>query len=242
MVGPFVLFDHFGPVMLAPGEGVEIAPHGHAHLATVTYFFSGASHHTDSLGNDVVVEPGAVAWMHAGAGIVHAERTPDAWRGGEGHGIQAWTALPEALEESAPRFQLAPADAIPVVTRGEVSLRILVGEAFGVRSPIETSSPILLVEARTGARAGELTLEQSAAEEKHAVFFVEGFGALEGHRVGVGTLLSLRDGAPARLRLEADTRVLFFGGRSLGRRLMQGNVIASSAARLEEALVRLDRR
>lgn len=236
MVGPFVLFDHFGPATLAPGEGVDIAPHAHAHLATVTYFFAGASHHRDSLGHDVVVEPGAVAWMHAGAGIVHAERTPDAFRqrGGVGHGIQAWTALPEALERSAPRFQLARPDEIPIVTHGEVTLRILVGEAFGARSPIETCSPVVLVEARTDREPGEVVLE--ALPGRHAVFFAEGFGALSGHRIGVGTLVVLRDGAAPRLRLEAETTVLFFGGQPLGTRVMQGNFIASSVELLDRAL------
>jgi len=142
MVGPFVLLDCFGPVELAPGEGVDIAAHGHAHMATVTYFFAGASHHVDSLGNDVVVEAGALAWMHAGSGIVHSERTPDAWRqsGGLGHGVQAWVALPETLERSAPRFQLAQRDEIPVVTRGEIMLRVLVGEAFGLQGNVIASS------------------------------------------------------------------------------------------------------
>src|SRR4051812_22182309 len=112
MIGPFVLFDHFGPVRLAPGEGVEIAAHAHAHLAALTYLFSGASFHTDDLGHRVVVEAGAVAWMHAGSGIVHSERTPDEWRarGGVGHGIQAWVALPQELETSPPTFQLARPD------------------------------------------------------------------------------------------------------------------------------------
>jgi redox-sensitive bicupin YhaK (pirin superfamily) len=241
MVGPFVLFDCFGPVTLAPGDGVDIAPHGHAHLAAVTYFFAGASHHTDSLGNDVVVEAGAVAWMHAGVGIVHAERTPDAWkrRGGLGHGVQAWVALPEALESSPPRFQLARRDEIPVVTRGEVTLRVLVGEAFGAVSPIETSSPVVLVEARTGAQAGDLELEAGTA--RRAVFFAEGFGALDGHRVGVGTMLVLREGEANLLRLERDTIVLLFGGQPVGTRIMQENVIASSVERLERALRELPR-
>jgi redox-sensitive bicupin YhaK (pirin superfamily) len=236
MVGPFVLFDHFGPVTLAPGDGVDIAPHGHAHLATVTYFFAGASHHEDSLGHDVIVEPGAVAWMHAGAGIVHSERTPEVFRqrGGVGHGIQAWTALPEALERSAPRFQLARPGAIPLVTSGDVTTRVLVGEAFGVCSPIETSSRVVLVELRTGSRPGEVVLEARAGQ--HAVFFADGFGALDGHRVGVGTLLTLPDGAAPRLRLEADTIALFFGGDPLGARVMQGNFIASDAALLDRAL------
>ncbi|MCB9592199.1 MAG: pirin family protein [Sandaracinaceae bacterium] len=236
MVGPFVLFDHFGPATLAPGEGIDIARHGHAHLAAVTYFFAGSTHHTDDLGHDVVVEPGDVAWMHAGAGIVHAERTPDAFRrrGGVGHGIQAWVALPEAHERSAPRFQLARRDTIPEITRGEVTLRVLVGEAFGARSPIETCSEVALVVARTGARPGEVTIEPAAG--RRAVWFAEGYGSLDGHRVGVGTMLVLRDGAAPILRLEADTIALVLGGEPLGTRLMQGNVIASSEDRLERAL------
>jgi redox-sensitive bicupin YhaK (pirin superfamily) len=236
MVGPFVLFDSFGPVRLAPGDGIDIAPHGHAHLAAVTYFFAGGSHHTDSLGSDVVIEPGAVAWMHAGSGIVHAERTPEAFRqsGGIGHGVQAWVALPESLERSASHFQLARPEEIPVVTRGDVRLRVLVGEAFGVASPIETSSPVVLIEARTGARAGDVTFE--AGTGARAVFFAEGFGAIDGHRVGVGTLLVLREAEATVLRLEPESIVLFFGGPPVGTRIMQGNVIASSVERLERAL------
>ncbi|MGE0786405.1 MAG: pirin family protein [Sandaracinaceae bacterium] len=236
MVGPFVLFDHFGPATLAPGEGVDIAAHGHAHLATVTYFFAGATHHTDDLGHDVVVGPGDVAWMHAGRGIVHAERTPDAFRatGGVGHGIQAWVALPEALERSAPRFQLVKESAIPVVEESEVIVRVLVGEAFGARSPIETCSPVSLVVARSGSAAGELVLPPSG--HRRAVFFVEGFGRLDGARVGVGTLIVLHEDAAPRLALEPETIALVFGGAPLGPRFMQGNVIASSEARLEQAL------
>lgn len=236
MVGPFVLLDHFGPATLPPGVGVDIAPHGHAHLAAVTYFFSGATHHTDSLGTDVVVEPGDVAWMHAGAGIIHAERTPDAFRarGGVGHGIQAWVALPEALERSAPSFQLARRDAIPEVVRGEVTLRVLVGEGFGVRSPIETCSEVSLIVARSGERPGEVPLDGGPA--RRAVWFADGYGALDGHRVGVGTMLVLREGAAPSLRLEADSIALVLGGERLGTRLMQGNVIASSSDRLEQAL------
>lgn len=236
MVGPFVLFDCFGPARLSPGEGIDIAPHGHAHLATVTYFFSGATHHTDSLGNDAVVAPGALAWMHAGTGIVHAERTPDALRakGGVGHGVQAWVALPEALELSAPRFQLALPDQLPVIAHGEITVRVLVGEAFGVRSPIETSSTVVLVELRTGARAGEVTL--GASDGHRALFFAEGFGAVDGHRVGVGTMLVMREGEACVLRLEPHSIVLHFGGTPLGTRFMQGNMIASSVERLERAL------
>jgi redox-sensitive bicupin YhaK (pirin superfamily) len=239
MVGPFVLFDHFGPVRLAPGQGVEIAAHGHAHLATITTFFSGASLHADDLGNRVVVEAGAVAWMHAGSGIVHAERTPDDWRahGGVGHGIQAWVALPEELEMSAPRFQLARPDDIPQVVVGGAILRVLVGEMRGARSPIETCSPVLFAEARTAAEAAEIPLEPIRGAR--AVFFATGVGALNGARVEAGTLVALHDGDAAVLRLEPDTIALIFGGAPLGRRYMEGNVIASSEARLDATLLAL---
>lgn len=236
MVGPFVLFDHFGPATLAPGDGVEIAPHRHAHLATVTYLFAGATHHTDDLGNDVVVEAGDVAWMHAAAGIVHAERTPAPLlaRGGLGHGIQAWTALPEALERSAPRYQWARATEIPRVVRGGVTVRVLVGEAFGVRSPIETVTSVVLWELRAGDERAELPLDPGPGQ--HALLFVDGFGALDGHRIGVGTLVRLCEGETPQLTLEAGATALFFGGTPLGTRLLQGNVIGSSVERLEQAL------
>ena len=238
MVGPFVLFDHFGPTRLAPGEGVEIAAHGHAHLATLTYLFSGASLHLDDLGTRAVVEAGAVAWMHAGSGIVHSEQTPDAWRahGGVGHGIQAWVALPEDLETSAPSFQLARPDQIQEITVGGASLRVLVGEMGGIRSPIETCSPILFAQARTANEPAEIALEP--IDGARAVFFVDGSGALDDAGVGAGTLVAMHDGAAPVLRLGPHTLALILGGVSLGRRFLQGNFIASTEARLDAALRR----
>jgi redox-sensitive bicupin YhaK (pirin superfamily) len=239
MIGPFVLFDHFGPVRLAPGEGVDIAAHAHAHLATLTYFFSGASFHADDLGNRAVVEAGAVAWMHAGSGIVHSERTPEEWRarGGVGHGIQAWVALPEPLETSPPRFQLARPNELPEVVVGGAILRVLVGEMRGIRSPIQTCSPVLLVAGRTADAAAEIPLERTSAAR--AVFFADGSGALDGTRVEAGTMVVLHDGDAPLLRLEPHTIALVFGGVSLGRRYLQGNFIASTEARLDATLRRL---
>jgi redox-sensitive bicupin YhaK (pirin superfamily) len=239
MVGPFVLFDHFGPARLAPGQGVEIAAHGHAHLATLTYFFSGASLHADDLGNRVVVEAGAVAWMHAGSGIVHSERTPDEWRarGGVGHGVQAWVALPQELETSPPSFQLARPDEIRDVAVGGAILRVLVGEMRGIRSPIQTCSPVLFAEARSAGAAAEIPLEPTSGAR--AVFFVGGAGALDRARVEAGTLVVMHDGDAPVLRLEPHAIALVLGGVSLGRRYMQGNFIASTEARLDAALRRL---
>jgi redox-sensitive bicupin YhaK (pirin superfamily) len=202
MVGPFVLFDAFGPATLAVGQGVDIAAHRHAHLATVTHFFAGSTHHTDSLGHDVIVEAGDVAWMHAGAGIVHTERTPDALRarGGSGHGVQAWVALPEDMERSAPRFELVRARDVPTLVRGGLEVRVLVGELLGARAPIQTCSPVLLAALRADTSAGETTLELGPG--RHALYVAEGLGALDGHRVGVGTLLLLAEGAAPLVRLE----------------------------------------
>jgi redox-sensitive bicupin YhaK (pirin superfamily) len=238
MVGPFVLFDHFGPTRLAPGEGVDIAAHAHAHLATLTYLFSGASLHEDDLGNRVVVEAGAVAWMHAGAGIVHSERTPDAWRarGGTGHGIQAWVALPEVLETSPPRFQLRRPDEIPEVAVGGARLRVLVGQMRGVGSPVETCSPVLFAEARTDGAAAELPLARTSGAR--AVFLVDGAGTLDGAPVEARTLAVLHDGDAPLLRLQPHTIAVVFGGASLGRRYLQGNFIASTEARLDATLRR----
>ena len=238
MVGPFVLFDHFGPVRLAPGQGVEIAAHAHAHLATLTYFFSGASFHADDLGNRGAIEAGAVAWMHAGSGIVHSERPPDEWRtrGGVGHGIQAWIALPEEFEISPPRFQLARRDQIPEVRVGGAILRVLVGEMNGIRSPIETCSQVLVAEARTADQAAEIPL--APMNGARGIFFVDGFGALDRARIEKGTLVVLHDGDAPTLRLAPHATALIFGGVSLGRRYMQGNFIASSEARLDAILRR----
>ena len=236
MLGPFVLFDHFGPARLAPGDGIEIAAHAHAHLAALTYLFSGASFHVDDLGNRVVVEAGAVAWMHAGSGIVHSERTPDAWRahGGVGHGIQAWVALPEELETSPPSFQLARPDDIPELAVGGAILRVLVGEIRGIRSPIQTCSPILFVEARTAAEPADVPLEPT--DGARGVFFVHGSGASDDSRVEAGTLVVMHDGDAPVLRLEPHTIALIVGGLSLGRRYLEGNFIASTEARLDAAL------
>jgi redox-sensitive bicupin YhaK (pirin superfamily) len=239
MIGPFVLFDHFGPARLAPGEGVEIAPHGHAHLATLTTFFSGASLHADDLGNRVEVEAGAVAWMHAGSGIVHSERTPDEWRrhGGVGHGIQAWVALPERLETSPPSFQLARPDQIPEVAIGGATLRVLVGGMRGIRSPIQTCSPILVLQACAAGEPAEIPLEPTTSAR--AVFFADGAGALSDAAVEARTVVVMHEGDTPVLRLEPHTTALIFGGVSLGRRYLQGNFIASTEDRLDAALRRL---
>ena len=165
LVGPFIFFDHMGPADFAPGHGIDVRPHPHIALATVTYLFDGEILHRDSLGSAQPIRPGAVNWMMAGRGIVHSERTAPELRA-RGHrldGIQAWVALPTAREDDAPRFEHHPAERIPQVERDGVALRVLAGSAFGATSPVGVASPTLYVDAQLAAGA-TLALPDEHAE------------------------------------------------------------------------------
>src|SRR6478736_683774 len=164
-VGPFIFFDHFGPADELPGAHHDVRPHPHIGLATVTYLFDGAMMHRDSLGTTQLIEPGAINWMTAGRGIVHSERKPDHLRQARyvNHGLQLWTALPLAQEEVAPSFSHTPADAIPECSVGDARVRVLVGEAFGVRSPVAALSPTVYLDIWLPA-GGRVELPALAAE------------------------------------------------------------------------------
>src|SRR5664279_4388550 len=153
MVGPFIFFDHFGPVTFAPGKGIDVRPHPHIGLATVTYLFEGSQMHRDTLGSVQEIQPGDVNWMTAGRGIAHSERTGLAVRsrGHRLHGIQSWIGLPVADEEAAPSFQHVASRDLPTIRRDGVTLKIVTGEAFGLKSPVEVFSPIFYVDARFAA-------------------------------------------------------------------------------------------
>src|SRR5512146_1071229 len=148
-VGPFIFFDHFGPAEELPGANHDVRPHPHIGLATVTYLFEGAMMHRDSLGSEQLIEPGAINWMTAGRGIVHSERTPEALRpaGSPLSGIQAWVALPRALEECAPAFVHHPADTLPIHREGGAAIRVLVGALKGTVSPVVPASAMLYADA-----------------------------------------------------------------------------------------------
>ena len=149
-IGPFVFFDYFGPVDFAPGKGVDVRPHPHIGLATVTYLFDGAQMHRDTLGSVQEITPGDVNWMTAGRGIAHSERTGEDMRarGHRLHGIQSWVGLPQADEEAAPAFQHFARDRLPERDDKGVSLRLIAGEAFGLTSPVKVFSPIFYADAR----------------------------------------------------------------------------------------------
>ncbi|HLU40393.1 MAG TPA: pirin family protein [Planctomycetota bacterium] len=232
-VGPFVFLDEMGAARLAPGQGIDVPPHPHIGLATVTYLFDGEILHRDSLGSHQIIRPGAVNWMTAGRGIVHSERTPGAARarGSRLHGLQLWVALPEADEGIEPSFAHHPEVALPAAERDGVTVRVLAGSAFGLASPVAARSLLVLVDA---AMPAGTELRLPAAEEL-AAYVVEGavhVGALRGE---AGRLLVFTPGAEVCLRAVLPARVVLLGGAPLGPRHMDWNFVASDPARIERA-------
>ncbi|MGH6627518.1 MAG: pirin family protein [Burkholderiaceae bacterium] len=234
-VGPFLFFDHFGPVTVAPGAGHDVRPHPHIGLATVTYLFEGAIVHRDSLGHVQQIEPGAINWMTAGRGIVHSERQPEALRQSSytNHGIQLWAALPRAHEEAEPSFVHTPADAIPALSIEDARVRVLIGEAFGASSPVATFAPTLYLDVQLGAN-GSLLLPPLA--EELAVYPVDGPVLIDEEPVAAHTLAVLSPGQPARLQAGAAVRLMVLGGDALdGHRTIWWNFVSSRKERISQA-------
>lgn len=234
-VGPFIFFDHFGPVTEQPGTNHDVRPHPHIGLATVTYLFEGAMMHRDSVGSSQRIEPGAINWMTAGRGIVHSERAPDDLRSTAyvNHGLQLWAALPMAFEEVAPDFTHTPADAIPVVTLPGVELRVLIGEAFGQTSPVRTFSRTVYLDIRLAAGA---SLELPALAEELAVYAVSGDLAVAGEAVPTNALCTLASGMATTLQATTDARLVVIGGEPLdGHRYMWWNFVSSRKERIVQA-------
>lgn len=232
-VGPFLFFDHFGPLDVRPGDDHDVRAHPHIGLATVTYLFEGAMLHRDSLGVVQRIEPGAINWMTAGRGIVHAERTPDELRGvaRRMHGLQLWVALPEADEELAPAFVHTPADALPALEVGGARLRVLVGEAFGAASPVAVRSPTLYVD--IALSAGDAFPLPPARER--AVYGVDGAFRLDGEAVEPRRMVLIAEGDEPMVSADADARVVLVGGEPLGPRFMWWNFVSSRRQRIAQA-------
>lgn len=238
MVGPFTFFDAFGPVQVPAGAGVDVPPHPHVHLATVTYLFEGENVHRDSLGTEARIRPGDMGWMNAGRGIVHSERAPADLRAVARriHGLQAWVALPEADEDSAPSFQHVAADRLPVIEREGCRLRVLAGEAFGARAPVDVFSPLFYVEVTAGPDGGGL--EVPAALGERAVFTVRGGVHVDTHRVPPTTMAVLEDDRAPNLTLGPGAVAMLLGGAPVGPRHMYWNFVASTPERIEAAKAR----
>jgi hypothetical protein len=235
MVGPFIFFDHMGPAALAPGDGLDVRPHPHIGLATVTYLFDGEILHRDSVGSVQPIRPGDVNWMTAGRGIVHSERTPPGLRaaGARVHGIQTWVALPRAQEETAPAFAHYAAAALPVVTLPGVAVRVIAGTALGARSPVEVFSPTLYAAAELapGAR-----LALPPEHEERAVYLVEGAARVAGTALEPGAMAVLAAGADVEIRADTTSVVMLVGGEKMhGARFIWWNFVSSSRERIEQA-------
>jgi redox-sensitive bicupin YhaK (pirin superfamily) len=233
LVGPFIFFDHIGPAELAPGQGLDVRPHPHINLATVTYLFDGELAHRDNIGCHEVIRPGAINWMTAGRGIAHSERTPVALResGSRLHGLQVWVALPKDREEVEPDFRHHAADTLPSVEVDGVRVRVLAGGAFGVTSPVRTLSPLFYVEAILPAGA-RLPVPQE--HEERAVYVVEGNVACGSERAPRGHMIVL--GGDATVIADEPSRVMLLGGAALeGPRHIWWNFVSSSKERIEQA-------
>ncbi|MFN0023340.1 MAG: pirin family protein [Parvularculaceae bacterium] len=234
MVGPFIFFDEIGPADFAPGTGIDVRPHPHIGLATVTYLFEGALRHKDSLGFDQAIRPGDVNWMTAGRGIAHSERTDAPLResGQRMHGIQSWVALPEDAAEAPPSFHHHPAATLPAHTESGLRLRLIAGEAFGLVSPVKTFSPIFYaaIEADNGA-----FVPLPDDHEERALYIMSGAVAIDGERYGDGRMIVFRPGANPRLVAAAPLRAMLLGGAPLGPRIIWWNFVATSNARIEQA-------
>ncbi len=236
-VGPFVFFDHFGPVEIVPGDRSDVRPHPHIGLATLTYLFDGAIMHRDSTSVVQRIEPGAVNWMSAGKGIVHSERTPKdlldvAHRR---HGLQLWIALPESHEESAPSFQhVAAADVPRVRVEGAVA-HIVAGSAFGATSPVKTSSPTLAVVLDLDVASGKGIVLDAADGAERAVYAIDHPIEVDGEEYPEFTMVVLASGTSPTLVAPRGGRVVLVGGAPLGDRFLSWNFVATSRERIRAA-------
>ncbi|MGZ3668858.1 MAG: pirin family protein [Bdellovibrionota bacterium] len=230
MVGPFVFFDHMGPADFPPGQGINVRPHPHIHLATVTYLFEGAVRHRDSLGSDPRIEPGAINWMTAGRGVVHSERAASA-AGGRLHGIQLWVALPKEKENIDPSFTHHPAETLPSFTVGRAKVKVMLGSAFGRNSPVPLLSDLFYVDITLPR--GE-TIEFDPSGRELALYPVSGRVSsgkqtLEPYTFAVASPGSLT------ITAETDAHFVLLGGVSLGKRFIDWNFVSSEEQNITQA-------
>lgn len=234
-VGPFIFLDHMGPWDYKPGiSSVDVAPHPHIGLSTLTYLFAGELVHRDSMGNVQTIRPGAVNWMMAGKGVVHSERMTESHRNlhHEVHGLQAWVTLPEADELAAPKFQHHGAETIPEFMVGSAKVRLIAGQGFGKASPVRVSSRLFYM--TVDIPAGQ-SFEFESDGDEIAVYLFSGLLKLEDKEISKSVLIQFRTGFPVKLKAEADTHILLLGGQSLGPRHIWWNFVSSSQERIEAA-------
>lgn len=234
-VGPFVFFDQMGPVTFKSGQALDVRPHPHIGLATITWLFEGEIRHKDSLGSDLVIRPGEVNWMTAGRGIVHSERSPDSQRhaGAQLSGIQAWLALPLEQEECEPDFQHYPQADFPRFDEAGVAIALIAGAAFGRLSPVRTASATLYAELRLKTKDG---FRVPVLAEEQALYVATGSIELDGQVYADGSLLVLQPHTEVNVRAREDSICMLLGGAPLdAKRHLWWNFVSSSLSRIEQA-------
>lgn len=235
MVGPFIFFDHMGPATFPPGKGIDVRPHPHIGLATVTYLFEGEIMHRDSLGCEQAICPGAVNWMTAGHGIVHSERTGDEERAklSTVHGIQAWVALPKPHEKTEPAFKHHPTESLPEFDEGGVCMKLLAGEAFGKKADVDVLWPTVYLDIQAGNGCRIAIPDE---HEERAVYVVAGGLEIDGEEVPEHTMAVLTSGAKPDVVSTGESRVMLCGGAPMdGPRTIWWNFVASDKELLEQA-------
>jgi hypothetical protein len=235
MIGPFIFLDHMGPAAFQPGQGIDVRPHPHIGLATVTYLFDGEIHHHDNLGYSQKIWPGEVNWMTAGSGIVHSERTDPSLRstGGLMHGMQAWVALPREDEETAPSFAHHAAEILPEFDDRGVWARLIAGSAYGMSNAVRTFSPLFYLHAELQAGA---TLAMPPEHAERAAYVVSGNVTHDGTRYPAGRMLVFPEGGePVIAAEDGPARVMLLGGANIGPRFIWWNLVSSRQDRIEQA-------
>jgi len=235
MVGPFIFVDQFGPARLPSGHGMDVRPHPHINLATVTYLFEGAIEHRDSLGTRQVIEPGAVNLMTAGSGIVHSERSPAAVRpdGPTLYGMQTWLALPDDQEEIDPAFEHVDGEALPLVEGDGVSARVLMGTLWGKTAGVTEHSQTIYADIMLGAGS---SIPIDAGADERAVLATEGIAELDGQKLDLFTLYLLAPGQAMKLKAETPARVMLLGGEAFAtKRHVWWNFVSSRRERINQA-------
>jgi hypothetical protein len=235
MVGPFIFFDQFGPVLMKSGQGIDVRPHPHIGLSTVTWLFDGAIYHRDSLGSSQPIAPGELNWMTAGKGIVHSERTSaqDLARERKVFGIQSWVALPKQHEETAPAFEHVAMDQLPVIDDRGISVRVVAGSLYGATSPVKTHSDLFYGDVQMTAGT---VLPLPVDHEERGVYVAEGEIDVAGQSFEAGRLLVFRPGDAITLHARTTARVMLLGGEPMdGPRHIWWNFVSSSKERIEQA-------
>lgn len=234
MVGPFIFLDHLGPAIFQINEGIDVRPHPHINLATVTYLFEGKIQHRDSLGSDQLIEPGAINWMVAGHGIVHSERTPSDLRqtGSRLSGIQCWVALPDEFEEISPSFTHYPKNSLPEFEIDNIQLKLLLGSAFNYHSPVKVYSDLFYIYVKL-PKGSHMIFPLEGCEG--AAYIIEGCVHVNNKRIDQYAMAVGKKCGNLSIEAREDSQIMLLGGKSIGPRYIEWNFVSSSQEKIEKA-------